>query len=139
MVLFNVKPMIKFMGQMMIDSCKIERNNRNETFNSTTGQYSSDVFTLIYHGQCSVSALRTQRPTARTDLQGGALELDVSVWLTLPLSFTAAVNPKDLVTILTSNNPNLVGQVFIIREDAEVSTYSAARRFLLHRYTRIPN
>lgn len=139
MPLFNVKPMIKFMEQMMVDTCKIERNARGEVFNTTTGVFDAGTITKIYQGQCSVSAVRTLRPTDRQNMQGDVLSLDVGSWLTLPLSFKTPILPKDTVTVLTSNNANLVGQIYIVEEDLDTSTYSASRRILMHRFTRIPS
>lgn len=138
MPLFDVRPLVKFMDKLMIDTCKIERDSRAEIFDVNTGLFGSPSLTQIYHGQCSVTGMRTTRPTAVDNVQGGALELEMSIWISLPLSFTAPIIPKDLFTILTSNNPNLVGQRFITQEDAETGTYSTARRILVHRFTRVP-
>lgn len=143
MPLIDVTPLIKLMGQIMIDTVKIERITEEDamdpaTFNTTTGRYTAPTVVTLYQGQCSVGALKTNRPTVREAEQGGALSVDIVVWLTVPLSFKTAVLPKDRATIMHSNNPLLVGEVFTLKESLDVGTYSVARRFLLHRYVRVP-
>jgi len=137
-MLLDVSPILAIMDKILIDTCLIDRDAEADVFDPVLGTYTSAARIKIYQGPCSIASLKTTRPTARSSSEGGALSIDVSVWLTLPLRFLGEILPKDLVTVVSSNNPNLVKQMFTVREDAETSTYSVSRRFLLHKFTKVP-
>lgn len=99
----------------LVDTCRITRAGEGRgPFDPATGTYAPPARTTVYEGPCRVRATDT---TVVGDVDAGEQQLGIvrrSVRLPVDTA-TEAIRRDDLVEILTSLNPGLVGQAFTVR------------------------
>lgn len=112
---------------LMVDTCRITRDGQGEpTWDPETGTYTPPARTVVYEGRCRVRATDS---TVIGDVEAGEQQLGVvrrSVRLPVVLA-TEAIRRDDLVEILTSVNPGLVGQTFNVQAPFDDSLGTARR------------
>lgn len=116
----------------MVDACTITRGGGDDTFDSSTGTYTTPAGSEVYSGDCEVQV--SDGLNAREAEAGGA-EITVSrVTVKIPIS-VEGVTEGDLVTITASLlDPDLVGQKFrVIAGFAK--TFATCRRLQVERTT----
>jgi len=107
----------------MTDTCTVKRETGTST-NTTTGVI-TPTYAQIYSGPCR---LQDARATARPEDAGEARRLMVHRELQLPVTTSTGILADDIVTIVTCiNDPDMVGKIFRIREEAGKSEASSRR------------
>ena len=137
-MLINVAPLIRILDQVMVDTCLIERQPDAQVFDTATGLYVPQDPVQVYRGPCYFSSLRTRIPSGSLIDQGGASTVETRLWVNLPLTFKADLEPKDIVTALRSVTSQLQGMQFTMEEVMAPGTYAVTRRLFLHEYVRVP-
>ena len=117
---------------LMVDACTIRRGNGDSVVDDNTG-VEPETFTDLYTGMCRVQ----QSPTgggAQEQTPGEDYQLHQRLEVQLPLSVTGLA-VDDLVTITAAaHDPELVGQVFVVR-DLFAKTHPTSRRLGVTRRT----
>lgn len=113
----------RFAEQQMTDTCTITGPGGTPSFNSSTGAITASAGASLYSGKCRVKPANVQ------DRQVQAGERSVQVWpyvVSVPMSATG-VGVDAVVTVTASADPELVGQVLIVK-DVTRGTNVTARR-----------
>lgn len=106
---------------MMTDTCRVERSTGVFVFNPITGQ-NEQASTTVYEGRC-----KFQSAGAGSTPEAGGVQFTV-VRNECHIPFGAvAVLEDDVITCVTSGNPQLVGAVFRVTGFAVESYATAAR------------
>ncbi len=107
----------------MKDACLI-RAETSVTTNPDTGQ-TTPTYATVYEGRC-----RLQQPDAqaRQETAGEAYLLMSRRQLQLPVASSAGVRAGQKVTVTAAaNDPDLVGKVFVVRDEAAKSEATSRR------------
>lgn len=135
----NLAPVQKFVESLMVDACIITRDphlTADDTWNEATGTYVPVGSQVLYSGKCMISTPKRIYPQPTE--QGGAPEIEVNYFVSLPIGVVTDFWPMDKVVVTRSITKVLVGQFFTVIDVVGVSTYSADRRLLMHRLIRRP-
>ena len=109
----------------MLDACTIRRED-SVYVEAGTGNTTS-VFVTIYQGKCRIQQAEGASQARREDA-GEASLLMVPRVVHLPVATSTGVRADDLVTIDTcSNDPDLIGRVFRVRQEMGKSEATARR------------
>jgi len=116
----------------MLDACTITRSGGADTFNPTTGVYTTPAGSAVYTGKCEVQV--SDGLNAR-DTEVGGQEITLTrLTVKVPMS-VEDVQVDDVVTITASLlDPDLVGQTFRVIEGFAKS-FATARRLQVERTT----
>ena len=114
----------------LTDTCLIERIDDGDrgTVNRTTGALSGEVRLTIYNGICDFSPIRSRRD--RFDAFGESLIFTRQYRVKLPYD-APEVLVGDLITITVSEDTNVIGREFEVR-DAQYETDNTARIITCH-------
>ena len=111
----------RFAEKHFPDTCRVERSTGAFVFNSVTGQ-NEQASTTVYEGRC-----KFQSAGAGSTPDAGGVQFTV-VRNECHIPFGAvAVLEDDVITCVTSGNPQLVGAVFRVTGFAVESYATAAR------------
>lgn len=113
----------RFAEQQMTDSATITAPAGAPTFNSTTGAYTASPGATLYTGKCRV------KPENVMDRQVQAGERPVQIWpytVSVPMTVTS-IPVGATVTVTASADPDLVGQVFTVKDVARGTNITARR------------
>lgn len=108
---------------LMADACTIRRASAPTT--DPDSGVVTPTTTTIYSGKCKVQQAQAASNTNPREV-GEAYLLLLHLEVHLPVSVTG-LDTDDEVTITASNDPDLIGRVFRIRELSH-KTYATARR-----------
>ena len=114
---------------LMVDACTIGRRGSGGSVDDTSGVITPDR-DVVYTGKCRVQQRQASSGEQRP---GEDFQLLVSVEVQLPMSVTG-LEVGDQVTITASIDPELVGEVFLIR-DLFAKTHATSRRVGVTRRT----
>lgn len=118
----------------MIDECTITRNadaTDDELWDPVTMTYSGgDPDAEIYSGQCWVTVTNT---TQEID-EGGQATQQTRYYLNIPLESPDTADGDVVVLTSSVNNPDLVGERFIAR-DEETGSFKVKRKIHMVRVT----
>lgn len=116
----------------MIDACSISRSGGEETYDDTTGEYTTPASVLIYAGPCEIQV--TDSLNAQDADAGGEIATVLRLTLKVPVSVTG-VRIDDVATVTDSVlDPDLVDRSFrIVAPHAK--SFSTARRFQVEEVT----
>lgn len=118
-----------FAEEGMVDTCSIRRST-GSTVDDNTGD-ESETWQSLYVGKCRV---QQRTPGAQQQTPGEDVQLMLSLELQLPVTVTG-LRVGDEVTITASaHDPDLAGQVLLIR-DLFAKTHPTARRVGVTRRT----
>lgn len=121
--------------RLMVDTCTVTRLTGQANV-PDTGQV-VNTYTTIYPTPGGVGRCKVQRPVrppnARPENVGEANVFMARLELHLPVS-AVGIRSDDVVTITASQDPDLVGAVFHLRELAH-KTFQTARRFGIEEVT----
>ena len=114
------------------DECRIDRDagTSDDTFNPTTGTWTSTTPTVVYDGPCWV---RDGLSAANRRVQEGGTEATEQQWVVKLPDMTADVAVGDLVTITASVDERLVGRRFVVR-DIGGGSFKVARTLMCDAY-----
>lgn len=116
----------------MVDACTITRGGGADTFNPTTGVYTTPAGTTIYTGKCEVQI--SDGLNAR-ETDAGGTEVTLSrLTVKIPIS-AEGVQVDDIITITSSLlDPDLVGQSYRVMAGFAKS-FATCRRLQVERIT----
>jgi len=112
----------------MEDECTITRSG-TRTLDESTGQYTQTP-TTVYTGSCRV-VIPPRRPQDAVAI--GQVEAVESARLDLPVVDSAGVKDGDVVVLVTSMDPALVGVQYRLK-GIPGQTHATARRFFMEAY-----
>ena len=113
----------------MVDACTV-RHRTGETVDDNTGAVTA-TWADLYAGRCKV-----QQRTAQATQQevGEDFQLLVNLEVHLPMSVTGLAVGDEVTITASAHDPDLPGQVFLVR-DLFAKTYASARRVGVTRRT----
>lgn len=110
------------------DLCKIERVSAPGVL-QTNGTISNESRTTLYTGlACYVAPITARRD--RFDVAGGSHQFQLQYRAVLPVT-AVDLQENDILTVTTSNDPDLVGRELQVRDVHRV-TDAIVRRLTLH-------
>jgi hypothetical protein len=117
---------------LMVDACTIRRGNGDSVVDDNTG-IESETFTDLYAGPCRVQQHSTGG-AAQEQTPGEDYQLLLRVEVQLPISVTGLEVDDEITITAAAHDPELVGQVFIVR-DLFAKTHPTSRRVGVTRRT----
>jgi hypothetical protein len=119
----------------MSDAVTVTRDAQgyeDDTFSPVTGQYTAPAndLTTVYSGKAIVANVNPQPPDLQPE--GGQEFIDVEYDLFVPMAASPLQVWDRVVVTASLRDPQLVGEVFFIRE-AIVGTFEVMRRARLNR------
>lgn len=115
----------------MVDACEIRRRT-GTTVDDNTGEESA-TFADLYAGKCRVQQSAVSG-SAQEQSPGEDYQLLLRLEVQLPLSVTGLLVDDQVTITAAAHDPDLVGQVFVIR-DLFAKTHPTSRRVGVSRRT----
>lgn len=116
--------------RLMVDTCTIRRRGGGSTVDDDTGVITPNRST-VYTGKCRV---QQQTAQAQQETPGEDFQLLVRLEVQLPMSVTGVQVGDEIEVTASALDPDLVGQVFVVR-DLFAKTHATARRIGVTRRT----
>lgn len=111
-------------NDLLTDTCRITRGTEH-VLDPDTNEYSQPEGELVYEGPCRLWATQ---PGAAIQLGSENISVDVSM-LSLPWNIDPIPEMEDLVEMLTSPDPDVVGRTLTLGSPARGGNLRATRRF----------
>jgi hypothetical protein len=112
---------------LMTSTCRIFTPDITTNYNPATGRVTSGPGTTKYTGPCRVWEV----PAGQQVVVGGEELVTVQTYFSIPYSVFPLPEAEDVVAIITSDDPDLVGRSLSIISTVRGGGLRASRRFLV--------